>query len=150
MWRAGLQPAVVKLGGNKSVAIGDSKGLLESLASIVFDKTIMVQPRKIREENNSLRLTWFFRNDTRWVFIIFFNILFLKRPILGKKMLNYLYKENPDRESKIEDKYYSYLRIQNHPLIWYQTTGSSSGSPAIKRLASPEDGKTGLLFVSKG
>lgn len=64
LWRAGLQPAVVKLGGNKSVAIGDSKGLLELLASIVFDKTIIILPRKIREKNNSLRQTRFFRNDT--------------------------------------------------------------------------------------
>lgn len=48
MWRAGLQPAVVRLGGNKSVAIGDSEGLLELLASIVFEKTIMAQPRKTR------------------------------------------------------------------------------------------------------
>ena len=48
MLEVGLQPAVVKFSGEKSVTNGDPKGFLQFGANVVFDKTTMVQPRKIK------------------------------------------------------------------------------------------------------
>lgn len=117
MWRVDLQPAVVKLGGNKSVAIGDSKGLLELLASIVFDKTITTekdQREKQFSETNTILQEW------QLVGFYYFLQYFVSEKVYSgkKKTLNYLHKENTAGESKIEYKYYSSLRMQNHPLIW--------------------------------
>lgn len=53
---AGMQPAVVKYGGNKSVANGDCKGFPMLLASVGFRWANFVEQRATGDSKLSLKL----------------------------------------------------------------------------------------------
>lgn len=79
----GLQPAVVRLGGKK-VLLMETQRILTVSSSAAFDKTIMVQSRKIKREKQFSDTKRIFQEVHLAVFILCFNILFLERPILEK------------------------------------------------------------------